>query len=60
MKKYFLIILICTISFPAFSQGGTKLYKNLIEGMPIKEARKLLKKIKLTMEKFLLEVALFG
>ena len=46
MKKYFLIILICTISFPAFSQGGTKLYKNLIEGMPIKEARKTVKKNK--------------
>ena len=45
MKKLLLLFILFNISF-TYSQKGVKLYKDLIEGMSVKDAKKMMKKNK--------------
>ena len=46
MKKLVLALAVMFMTAPAIAQEGTKLYKDLSEGMSIKEAKKMMKKNK--------------
>jgi hypothetical protein len=46
MKRLFILLAVVFMTAPALAQKGTKLYKDLSEGMSIKEAKKMMKKNK--------------